>query len=90
MKLYIQVREDGVVTDVITYPHGDYAEIEHELPLPDGCIGGWHRWDGTTFLFDQALYDAIHGEGQTSQEPDPAEMEEALNLLGVTTRETHT
>lgn len=90
MNLYIQVREDGVVTDVITYPYGNYAEVEHDLPLPDGCIGGWYRWDGTTFVFDQALYDSIHSEEQPSQDPDPSEMEEALNTLGVQTRETDT
>lgn len=61
MKLYMQTK-NNIVTDVITYPYGDYAEIEVELPLPDGLIGGWYRWDGGAFVFDQALYDALHAE----------------------------
>ena len=82
MKLYIQVREDDVVTDVITYPYGNYMEIEHEVPLPDGVLGGWHKWDGTTFVFDQALYDTLHPE---PIEPynESADMQSALSLLGV-------
>lgn len=62
MKLYIQTNADSVVTDVITYPHGDYVEIEHELPLPDGLLGGWYRWVDGGFAFDQQLYDALHPE----------------------------
>lgn len=42
MKIYLQVRPDGVITDCITYPHGDY--VEHEMDyIPQGINGGWFK-----------------------------------------------
>lgn len=42
MKIYLQVRPDGIITDCITYPHGDY--VEHEVDyIPQGINGGWFK-----------------------------------------------
>jgi len=38
---YLQVREDGIITDCITYPFEGYVEFEGETPSP--CHGGWHK-----------------------------------------------
>ena len=43
MKIYLQVRPDGVITDCITYPHEGY--IEHEVAyIPQGINGGWFKF----------------------------------------------
>ncbi len=42
MKFYLQVREDGIITDAIDYQYSDY--IEHEADsLPIGVHGGWYK-----------------------------------------------
>lgn len=40
MTFYIQTGENGKITDIITYPHEGYTEIELPAPLPVGIIGG--------------------------------------------------
>ena len=40
---YLQVREDGLITDAITYPYGDYIEFRTSEPLPPGICGGWFK-----------------------------------------------
>ena len=40
MKFYVQTDEVNRITDVITYPHEGYVEIEANLPLPTGVLGG--------------------------------------------------
>ena len=62
MLFYIQVDSENVIWDAITYPHGDYIPVELPLPLPDGFIGGWHRWVDGAPVFDQERYDALHNE----------------------------
>lgn len=45
MKIYLQVRPDGIITDCITYPHEGY--VEHEVDyIPQGINGGWFKLEG--------------------------------------------
>lgn len=45
MKIYLQVRPDGVITDCITYPYADY--VEHDVDyIPQGIDGGWFKLEG--------------------------------------------
>lgn len=44
MKFYLQVNEENIITDAISYPHGDYVEFEHsEDFLVAGINGGWWK-----------------------------------------------
>ena len=49
MKFYIQVNENNIVTDAITYPHEGYVEIEKDV-LPNGAIGGWFKLINDDFV----------------------------------------
>lgn len=43
MKIYLQVRPDGIITDCITYPHEGY--VEHDVDyIPQGINGGWFKF----------------------------------------------
>lgn len=42
---YIQVDENGIIRDVIEFPHDGYMQVELDTPLPPGINGGWYRWD---------------------------------------------
>ena len=48
-KFYLQVRADGIITDAIDYPYGDYIEYETDV-LPVGLIGGWFKFDNGTII----------------------------------------
>jgi hypothetical protein len=38
---YLQVRQDGTITDCINYPYGDYTPYSGEVPQ---CVnGGWFK-----------------------------------------------
>lgn len=39
---YLQVQPNGIITDAIDYPHGNYVPVEAEL-LPVGVHGGWFK-----------------------------------------------
>lgn len=52
MEFYLQVQEDGTITDVITYPHGNYVKHIAES-LPVGINGGWWK------LVDGALVEVV-------------------------------
>ena len=43
MKFYVQTTTDYKVTDVITYPHAGYIEIELPTPLPASVLGGAYQ-----------------------------------------------
>ena len=45
MKIYLQVRPDGIITDCITYPHEGYVEHEADY-IPQGINGGWFKLEG--------------------------------------------
>jgi hypothetical protein len=55
---------DGdIITDAIDYEYQDYIHVVLEVThLPAGINGGWYRWNGTEYSFDQALYDAANVE----------------------------
>lgn len=76
MRMYIQIDSDGYVRDAIEYAYGDYAPVEVTLPLPDGAIGGWYKWEDG-FVFDQQKYDELH---RTEESED---MRQALEILDV-------
>ncbi len=42
MKFYLQVQADGIITDAITYPYGNYVEYIADS-LPVGINGGWFK-----------------------------------------------
>jgi hypothetical protein len=58
---YIKLDGD-IIVDILEYQYADYIAVELELPLPVGFYGGWYRWSGTTYYFDQQLYDAAMAE----------------------------
>jgi hypothetical protein len=56
MTFYIKLDGD-IIVDILEFQYADYIQVELELPLPVGINGGWYRWDGTAYRFDQDLYD---------------------------------
>lgn len=56
MTFYIKLDGD-IIVDILEYQYAEYIPVELELPLPVGFYGGWYRWDGSTYHFDQELYD---------------------------------
>jgi hypothetical protein len=58
MKSYWFRLDGDIIVDAIEYEHHELIHVI--LPneqLPAGINGGWYRWDGTTYHFDQTLYD---------------------------------
>ena len=44
MTYYLQVNEEGIITDAINYAYGDYVPVEIDAnPLPTGINGGWWK-----------------------------------------------
>ena len=63
MKHYFQV-QDSIITDAVQYPVEGYIEAElSETHLPAGINGGWYRWDGANYTFDEALKQIGDAEG---------------------------
>ena len=76
---YMLTDADNIVKDLIRYPFGDYVQVTITGELPENYMAGYYRWIDDTFVFDQALYDAI-----MNPEPTEAEdMQAALEALGV-------
>lgn len=46
MKFYIQIDQDGYITDCIEYPYKDYIEVEFNIPLPSRFISGEYHYVG--------------------------------------------
>lgn len=60
MKFFIQVNQEGFITDAITYRHGDYIECELPTPLPDKFIACCYKYLGNNeFEIDQEKYDKL-------------------------------
>jgi hypothetical protein len=58
MKSYWFQLDNDIILDAIEYPYLGYTHVElDDMFLPAGINGGWYRWDGTAYHFDQALYD---------------------------------
>ncbi len=51
MTIYIQTDQEGLITDAITYPHGDYIPVETPAPLPVGLIGGAYELLGGNIIY---------------------------------------
>ena len=61
MKAYMQTKNGNVVTDLITYPYGEYQEVEIDPEdIPESHLAGWWRWVDGAFVFDQELYNQLH------------------------------
>ena len=43
-RFYIQVDANGYITDCIEFPHGDYIQVDLELPLPESFIAGIYKY----------------------------------------------
>lgn len=57
--VYFQLNGD-IITDAISYPHGDYVEVELDVEhLPVGINAGYYRWDGDTYAIDDELKSQI-------------------------------
>ena len=52
MTYYIKRSESGYITDIITYPYGDYEPIEYDKPLPPGSYAGWFTFEDGEFIED--------------------------------------
>lgn len=66
MKFYFLLDGD-IIRDAITFPHPGYTEAELDLAhLPAGINAGYYRWDGESFVLDQALKD----EADKANRPD--------------------
>jgi hypothetical protein len=44
MKVYLQVSDAHIITDVITYPYPNYIEVEMSS-IPAGLQGGWFKYE---------------------------------------------
>lgn len=44
-KYYLQLDENNIIRDAITYPYGNYVEYETPYPLPIGVCGGWFKFE---------------------------------------------
>ena len=55
MTFYLKLDGD-IIVDILEFQYSDYIPAELELPLPAGIYGGWYRWDGSAYHFDQQLY----------------------------------
>lgn len=64
-KWYLKLDGD-IVRDIIEYPYGTYVEVElpEEYVLPTGILGGYYRWDGASFVFDQDLKNQFDEENK--------------------------
>ena len=61
MRTYYFKLNGDIIFDAIDYAFNGYIEVQ--LPderLPVGINGGWYRWNGEMYVFDQALYDALY------------------------------
>lgn len=43
MKYYLQINQEGFITDAIDYPLDGYVLYETDYPLPLGINGGWWK-----------------------------------------------
>jgi hypothetical protein len=43
MKHYLQLNQDNIITDAVSYPVDKYVEYETEYPLIAGINGGWWK-----------------------------------------------
>lgn len=80
MKIYLQVRPDGIVTDCITYPHGDY--VEHEVDyIPQGINGGWFKFIGGKVVEVPELKPVTRDEEVEKLKARQLEVENAILML---------
>lgn len=42
MKIYVKIDKDNIIRDCITYPYGDYIEVD-VVEIPLGVYGGWFK-----------------------------------------------
>jgi len=50
MKFYIQINEDGYITDAINYEYEKYIECQLQIPLPDKFIAGCYKYLGNNLV----------------------------------------
>ena len=49
---YLQVKNDGIITDCIDYPYADYIPYDGEVP--SDVMGGWYKLiDGVIIEFPE-------------------------------------
>ncbi|PWW37406.1 MULTISPECIES: hypothetical protein [Paenibacillus] len=52
-KLYVLLERDGLVRDIITFPHEDYLEIELDYPIPDDVMSGYYMVIDNELVVDE-------------------------------------
>lgn len=70
-KFYLQVQPDGIITDAISYPYGNYTEFETDY-LPIGICGGWFKLENGQIV--------EHPELKPS-DPEVTELKQQLGLV---------
>jgi len=70
MKFYIQKDSEGYISDIITFPYGNYEGIEFEPPLPMGIMGRYFKFAKGKFVLDQAKYEEVNRVPVLIQEND--------------------
>ena len=58
-KWYLKLDVNNVILDAIEYPFEGYVEVQlPDTQLPAGINGGWYKWNGTSYIKDDILYNA--------------------------------
>ncbi|MEC0241975.1 hypothetical protein P4H66_19415 [Paenibacillus dokdonensis] len=80
MKIFFIKLDTDIVRDVIDYAHEGYTEVSipEDVPTPPGLLGGFYRWNGTEFIYDQSLKDEIN---KVTSHPEYIELNRKYELL---------
>lgn len=82
MKFYLQTRQDGTITDAITYPYGDYKEYVADS-LPVGVNGGWYKLEDGKIVEYQDLKPIDEKTEIQILKQENTELKQAIAELGV-------
>lgn len=52
---YLQINTDNIITDCVEYEVDGYTPISLDLPLPDGLIGGWFKYENNAVVIHEEL-----------------------------------
>jgi hypothetical protein len=60
MQFFIQINQEGYITDCIESSHTGYLPVDLPLPLPQGLIGGWYKYLGENEIgYDGLKHDEL-------------------------------
>lgn len=83
MKFYLQVNQNNIITDAITYPYENYIEYEAAI-LPSGVNGGWFKLENGVIVEYLELKPVVPGDEIKQLKEKQSLMQQALDdlLLG--------